>query len=123
MIMEISTKKVIFVVVLCLISFVILDFGIGAIALYCSTKPKRIYHAVYPGQRVEVFYSTQGAFGADVISVYFERKKFGSRTVSYSISNITKLDYYPDSVIVTYSQEGVIDTCVIHREIRVPHYR
>lgn len=118
--MEKTTKKVILVVVLCLISFVILDFGIGAISFYLSTKPKRIYHAAIHGQKVDVFYSTQGAFGADVISVSVEGKKFGSRTVSISINNITNLDCSPDSVIVTYSQDGVIDTCVIHRDRSVP---
>lgn len=115
-----STSKAKTVILLCIISILVLDLGITAITFVISTRPQKIFQSTISGQKVQVFYSTQGAFGLDQVSVFVGGKKYGTRVVTHNLKTITQVDYFPDSMIVNFIHDGIVDTCVIHKELFVP---
>lgn len=90
------------------------------VLFFLSFLPKRIYHSSSTGQKVEVFYAGQGAFGLDNISVRVNGEEIGRRGTTYSPGKITNVDIQQDSIVVHYKvkNDTDTDTCVIRRTIK-----
>ena len=112
--MKTITPRRLAIILLKVLFFIfIIDLSLTFIAFLVSMKPKRVYRSFVSGQKVEVFYSGQGALGSDWISIKVDGETVGEIESTQDLGNITKVDCFKDSIIIYSVIRGNPDTCIV----------
>ena len=109
----ITPRRLAIILLKVLFFILIIDLSLTFITFLVSMKPKRVYRSFVSGQKVEVYYSGQGAFGSDWISIKVDGKTVGETESAQGLGVIKKVDCFKDSIIIYSILRGNPDTCIV----------
>lgn len=113
----IAPRKLVVILLKVLFLILIIDLSITFISFWISIKPKRVYHSIVSEQKVDVYYSRQGAFGSDWISIKIDGETVAEAEMTQELGAVKKVDCFKDSIIIYSMVRGNPDTCIVRKNL------